>query len=32
MFTAITFTRGLVNFIYGGKAGKKLAIGIKLNK
>lgn len=32
MFTAITFTRGLVNFIYGGKIGKKLAIGIKLEK
>lgn len=31
MFSAITFTRGLVNLIYGGKAGRKLAIGIKLN-
>lgn len=31
MFSAITFTRGLVNLMYGGKAGKKLAIGIKLN-
>ncbi len=32
MFTAITFTRGIVNFVYGGKTGKKLAIGIKLKR
>lgn len=31
MFSAIVFTRALVNLVYGGKAGKKLAIGIKLN-
>lgn len=29
MFTAITFTRGIVNLIYGGKPGKRLALGIK---
>lgn len=31
MFTAITFTRALVNWKYGGKATKTLAIGIKQN-
>jgi preprotein translocase subunit SecD len=29
MFTAVTFTRGIVNLIYGGKSGKKLKIGIR---
>ena len=29
MFTAVTFTRGLVNLTYGGKPVKKLAIGMK---
>jgi preprotein translocase subunit SecD len=29
MFTAITFTRGLVNALYGGKSQKQLSIGIK---
>ena len=28
MFTAITVTRGIVNLVYGGKAHKKLSIGI----
>lgn len=28
MLTAIVFTRGIVNFIYGGKRNKKLSIGI----
>lgn len=30
MFTSITVTRALVNLIYGGKAGKKLSIGIRV--
>jgi len=29
MFTAITFTRGIVNLYYGGKTVKQLSIGIK---
>ncbi|MEM1244438.1 MAG: protein translocase subunit SecD, partial [Pseudomonadota bacterium] len=28
MFTAVTFTRGLINLVYGGRQVKKLSIGI----
>ena len=31
MLTAITFTRGIVNLIYGRRTVKKLSIGIKVN-
>lgn len=30
MVTAVFFTRGIVNFIYGGRNVKKLAVGIKI--
>ncbi|MDF2867766.1 MAG: secD [Gammaproteobacteria bacterium] len=32
MLTAITFSRALINWIYGGKNIKRLAIGIKYNR
>lgn len=32
MFTAITFTRALVNWCYGGKSLKKIAIGLRWDK